>query len=136
MSTVSSLERRTSCQKPNAADRRSPEAAPPSFLLSIVDLTRCCCSQENYDAWIALHGFPLGSAGIAAYLARAAQVLKAESEAASFRQEPFDEWSARERFADILMSSGPLSPKELQAAARTSLSEARTGTASVRPCHL
>lgn len=102
------------------------EAAAPSLLFSTVDLTRCCCSQENYDAWIALHGLPMGSAGVAHYLARAAQVLEEQSYAALFRQESFDEWAAREHLADILMASAPLSRDELQAAALTSLREART----------
>src|SRR4051812_31729719 len=100
MSTLLPLERRTSHQNRNAG--RPPEAALPSLLLGTVDLTRCCCTQENYDAWITLHGLPIGSAGIASYLARAAQVLEAESDAALFRQEPLDEWSAREHLADIL----------------------------------
>jgi hypothetical protein len=131
MSTLLPLKQRTPHQNRNDADRM-----PPSFLLGTVDLIRCCCTQETYDAWITLHGLPIGSAGIASYLARAAQVLAEESYAARFRQELWDEWSARELFADILMASAPLSPEELQAAARTSLYEARTETASVRAGHL
>ena len=128
MSNLLSLQQRTPHQNRNDIDRR-----PPTCLLGIVDLIRCCCSQENYDAWITWHGLPIGSAGIASYLARAAPVLAEESYAARFRQEPFDQWSAREHLADILMASAPLSPEEWQAAARTSLCEARTET-TVRPC--
>jgi hypothetical protein len=134
MSTLLSLKQRTPHQNRNVAGRRPPEAAPPSSLLGTVDLIRCCCSQENYDAWITLYGLPIGSAGIASYLARAAQVLVEESYAALFRQELFDEWAAREHFADLLMASALLFPEELQAAARTSLCEARTET-TVQPCH-
>lgn len=47
--------------------RSSNEAASPSLLFSTVDLVRACCAHEQYDTWMALHGLPLGSAGIAHY---------------------------------------------------------------------
>jgi hypothetical protein len=54
MSTLLPLKQRTPHQNRNDADRR-----PPSFLLGTVDLIRCCCTQETYDAWITLHGLPI-----------------------------------------------------------------------------
>ena len=104
------------------------EAAPPSLLWSTVDLTRCCCSHEDYDAWMTRHGLVLGAAGVAHYLAKAAQVFEAQSYAAPFREERFDEWAARETFADRLMTAAPLSEEELGVTALTSIWEAHQDT--------
>ena len=102
------------------------ESVSLSLPTSAVDLTRACCSGENYDVWIAAHGQRMGSPGIANYLAWAAQVLEEESYRALFREEVFSEYAARETLADILMASAPLGRKELQAAVQRSLQDART----------
>ena len=100
-----------------------PEAAAPALLWSTVDLTRCCCSHEGYDAWMTQHGLSLGAAGVAQYWACAAQAFEAQSYAALWRREHFDEWAARELFADVLMASAPLHDEELRHAAATSIRE-------------
>ena len=132
MSTLLFPKPQTLPTNPSKGTLMPHKAARRSLLVHIVDLTRCCCSQENYDAWMATHGLPLGAAGIASYLARAAQVLAEECETARFRQKPFDKWSAREHFADILMASAPLS-RRVASRRPDQLCEARTDTACVRP---
>ena len=119
-----------SAENPRIEDRMPPEAASPSLLWSTVDLVRACCTHEQYDHWMALHGLPIGSAGIAHYLARATQVFEEQAYAVSWRT-TCNEYAARETYADILMASAPLSREELQAAALTSLREARTHQTSV-----
>ena len=101
-------------------NRLLPEAAAPALLWSTVDLVRCCCSHEQYDAWMERYGLALGAAGIAHYFACAAQAFEEQSYAALWRRESFNEWAARECLADRLMASAPLRGEELrQAAART-----------------
>ena len=118
------LPEQPSHRNPRTGEQTPPEAAALSLLWSTVDLTRCCCSQEHYDAWMARYGLPLGSAKVAQYLAQAAQVFEAQSYAALFREEHFDEWAARETFADRLIASAPLGEEALRTAAVASIREA------------
>ena len=112
---------------------RPPEAASPSLLWSTVDFTRCCCSHEGYDAWMAQHGLTLGAAGVAHYFACAAQALEEQSYAAQWQNERWNEWAARELLADVLITSAPLSGVELRCAAWTSLHEVCQETNRLKP---
>jgi hypothetical protein len=93
------------------------------LLLSAVDLTRACCANDNYLAWLALHSDTLhGSGGIANNLASAA--LAFEEQAHPLLRAHFDAFDARDNLADTLMSSAPLSSDELRAAVRSAIREA------------
>jgi hypothetical protein len=92
------------------------------LLVSAVDLTRACCANDNYLAWLALHSDALhGSAGIANYFASAA--LAFEEQAHPKLSTHFDAFYARDNIADNLMTSEPLSSDQLRAAVTNAISE-------------
>jgi hypothetical protein len=100
-----------------------PAYAAHDLLVSAVDLTRACCANHHYLAWLTLHAEVLdGSAGIANYLASAA--LAFEEQAHPLLPAHFDAFEARDHLADILMSSAPLSCDELRTAVTTAIREA------------
>lgn len=101
-----------------------PDSLSGDLIVTAIDLTRACAANELYLNWLVLYSTALdGSAGIAHYLATAATAFEKQ------RHLPlataFDPFIARENLSDILMTSPPLGPEELQAAVTTSIEEAR-----------
>jgi hypothetical protein len=89
-------------------------ATENALVISVADLTRSCCANENYFRWLSLHADRLkDSTEIANYLGIAAEVFEHQARA---QRKHVDELAARDQLAGILMSSAPLSVEELQAA--------------------
>ncbi len=94
-----------------------------ALLITLADLTRSCCANENYFAWLSNSDDQLkDSIEIANYLGLAAEVF--ETQAAAQRGQ-FDELAARDQFADILMASAPLSVEGLQSAVFVAIRDSR-----------
>ncbi len=73
------------------------------FAITVADLTRSCCANENYFAWLSNQADELrNSVEIAQYLGQAAEVFEQQAHS---RREEFDELAARDKLADILMAS-------------------------------
>jgi hypothetical protein len=94
------------------------------LLITMIDLTRACCANGNYLAWLSRHGKALnGSAGIANYLANGA--LAFEEQAHPQLPANFEAFDAPDNLADILMASVPLTCEELRAAVAAAIRDAR-----------
>ncbi len=98
-------------------------SATHDLLVTLADLTRACCANENYFAWLTLNDKAFnGSVGIASYLASAALAFEEQSHPTG---DTVDVLSARDSLADILMVSAPLSPDEMRAAVAQCIRECR-----------
>ena len=96
-------------------------SAENALLITLADLTRCCCANENYFAWLSSHTGKL-RAKVANYLALAAEVFEHQARA---QRGQFDELNARDQLADILMESEPLTVEALQATVAQCIRENR-----------
>jgi hypothetical protein len=100
-----------------------PVNAAYDLLLTAIDLTRACCANDNYLAWLSRYSDALaGSAGIANYFANAALAFEEQAHPQIYLD--FDVFDARDNLADILMASAPLSSDEFRGAVTAAIHEA------------
>ena len=94
-----------------------------TLVITVADLTRSCCANENYFAWLSNQSEELrDSVEIAHYLGQAAEVFERQAQS---RRAEFDELAARDQLADILMISGRLTISVLQVAVTHCIRDSR-----------
>lgn len=95
------------------------------LLITAIDLTRACCSNENDLTWLSMHRDTLaGSAEIANYFASAAIAFEEQAHPTVFAD--FEAFDARDNLADILMVSMPMYSDELRVAVAHAIREAHS----------